>query len=207
MMTTTITSTTISSQITEILMKKSPQVMLLKILVLPSINNDRSLYEYYVKAVEKHNQKILCNEYMDAGFDLCIPPNGLEKCVFNPSLVNKVDFGVQMAAFLFSEDGKVFPTGYTMYPRSSLSNTKVRLANSVGVIDAGYRGNIIGKFDVSNSCPYRSNLEEIPCFDRIVQICAPNFSPILVELVHRAEELSGPTERGSGGFGSTNDVK
>ena len=38
-----------------------------------------------------------------------------------------------------------------MYPRSSLSKTMLRLANSVGIIDAGYRGHLIGMFDVINN--------------------------------------------------------
>ena len=47
-------------------------------------------------------------------------------------------------------NSKTFNTGYYMYPRSSLSKTKLRLANSVGIIDSGYRGNLIGMFDLIN---------------------------------------------------------
>ena len=32
--------------------------------------------------------------------------------------------------------------GYYLYPRSSISKTPLILANSVGIIDSGYRGNI-----------------------------------------------------------------
>ena len=34
-----------------------------------------------------------------------------------------------------------------LFPRSSVSKTNLRLCNSVGVIDSGYRGEIIFKFD------------------------------------------------------------
>jgi len=36
------------------------------------------------------------------------------------------------------------PKGYVMFvfPRSSVSNTDLALANSVGVLDAGYRGEL-----------------------------------------------------------------
>ena len=164
-----------------------------------------SLYEYYIMRAKSHNQKILHNDYMDAGFDLCLAKKEIENVYekncncrfFQKRTENIVDFGVQMAAFLYLDNERVFPTGYCMYPRSSLSKTKIRLANSVGVIDAGYRGNIIGMFDTIADT-------EINYFDRIVQICAPSFCPILVEIVKTAEELSGRTERGTGGFGSTN---
>ena len=37
--------------------------------------------------------------------------------------------------------------GYYLYPRSSIVKTGLRLANSVGIIDAGYRGEIIAVVD------------------------------------------------------------
>ena len=40
------------------------------------------------------------------------------------------------------------PCGYYLYPRSSTgSKTPLRLSNSIGVIDSGYRGNLIACFD------------------------------------------------------------
>jgi dUTP pyrophosphatase len=90
-----------------------------------------------------------------------------------------------------------------------LSKTQLRLANSVGIIDSGYRGHLTGMFDVvnidndSNSDP---NLEADfwgKKFDRYVQICAPGLVPILVQVVNTFEELGGETARGGGGFGST----
>ena len=41
------------------------------------------------------------------------------------------------------------PDGYVglLFPRSSVSKTNLRLCNSVGVIDSGYRGEIMLKFD------------------------------------------------------------
>jgi dUTP pyrophosphatase len=104
-----------------------------------------------------------------------------------------------------------------MYPRSSLSKTKLRLANSVGIIDSGYRGNLIGMFDVVNmddeaqtqSISHQKK-EEYKDYDfcakvndRLVQICAPGLVPIYVEIVNSIDELGSETERGVGGFGST----
>ena len=99
---------------------------------------------------------------------------------------------------MYSDDGKTYSTGYYLYPRSSLSKTNLRLANSVGIIDAGYRGNVCGIFDCLQS-------GFLPAHARLVQICAPNLAPILLEIVDSVEKLSAPTERGTGGFGSTND--
>ena len=86
-----------------------------------------------------------------------------------------------------------------MYPRSSLSKRKLRLANSVGIIDSGYRGNLMGMFDIVNS---KEDFEVVNKFERLVQICSPNLQPIIVEIVDDIKEL-GETTRGEGGFGST----
>ena len=52
------------------------------------------------------------------------------------------------------------PTAYYLYPRSSMgSKTPLRLSNSVGIIDAGYRGNIIGVVDnISDRENYNINI-------------------------------------------------
>jgi dUTP pyrophosphatase len=94
-----------------------------------------------------------------------------------------------------------------MYPRSSLSKTRLRLANSVGIIDSGYRGNLIGMFDCFSAgkgslCETEYDYIVKP-FEKLVQICAPDLRPIFVELVETEEELSSATLRGEGGFGST----
>ena len=85
-----------------------------------------------------------------------------------------------------------------MYPRSSISKSNLRLANNVGIIDAGYRGHLIGMFDLKYSDSITINK-----FDRYLQICAPNLIPIVVEIVNSREELGEDTDRGNGGFGST----
>ena len=89
------------------------------------------------------------------------------------------------------------PVGYFLYPRSSTgTKTPLRLANSIGIIDAGYRGNYIAAFD--NIRPQAFTVEK---GQRLVQICPPNLTyPLRVELVN---DLDMQTERGAGGFGST----
>ena len=85
-----------------------------------------------------------------------------------------------------------------MYPRSSLSKTQLRLANNTGIIDAGYRGPLIGMFDCLTDDEY-----EVSGFTRLLQICAPGLVPIYVRIIDTVAELGPNTSRGEGGFGST----
>ena len=97
---------------------------------------------------------------------------------------------------------KGVPCGYYLYPRSSISKTKMRMANSVGIIDSGYRGELIAAVDTIGVYGSEETLGTIQKYDRYFQICAPNLSPFAVRIVTSEAEL-GQTERGSGGFGST----
>jgi dUTP pyrophosphatase len=85
-----------------------------------------------------------------------------------------------------------------MYPRSSLSKTQLRLANNTGIIDAGYRGPLIGMFDCLTDDEY-----EVSSFTRLLQICAPGLVPIYVRVIDLIADLGPNTSRGEGGFGST----
>jgi dUTPase len=100
--------------------------------------------------------------------------------------------------------------GFYLYPRSSISKTRMRLANSVGIIDAGYRGDLIaavdtigvfGSTDIWNV--WKETLSPIKKYDRYFQVCAPDLSPFLVHIVPNETDLGRPTARGTGGFGST----
>jgi dUTP pyrophosphatase len=85
-----------------------------------------------------------------------------------------------------------------LYPRSSIYKSPVRLANSVGIIDSGYRGHICGVFDLRCTPPIKVNAME-----RYVQLCAGTLEPFTVTVVDTIEELGMNTRRGDGGFGST----
>lgn len=88
------------------------------------------------------------------------------------------------------------PEGYVglIFPRSSIYKKGLLLSNSVGVVDSGYRGEIMVKFtNRLGAGIYQKG-------DRIAQLIImpiPFIEPV------EAEELSN-TERGEGGFGSTN---
>ena len=127
-----------------------------KVMVLRIFVDSDDLRDMYRNAALAHNNKLLTNmPHIDAGFDL-FAPETIE--FFGPgwpqkSPVNKVDFKICCAARMHVDTGKNYNTGYYMYPRSSLSKTQLRLANSTGIIDAGYRGHLIGMFDVVNTPP------------------------------------------------------
>jgi dUTP pyrophosphatase len=177
-------------------------------------NNDNDeLKQKYIDAACNHNNKILNfnNPYLDAGFDLFNPSrkeifeNNQSVCSSfsgnRMSVINKINFGITCSAQMITDLNKVYNTGYYMYPRSSLSKTKLRLANSTGIIDSGYRGELIGMFDLINLSHNEEYL--VDKYDRLLQICAPGLVPIVVEVVNTFEELGSQTERGAGGFGST----
>ena len=90
------------------------------------------------------------------------------------------------------------PTGYyfEIIPRSSLSKTGYMLTNSVGIIDPTYRGTL--KVVITKVCPDASDFE-LPNkrFQLIPRIC---FNDDLI--AEEVDELD-KTERGEGGFGST----
>ena len=79
-------------------------------------------------------------------------------------------------------------------PRSSISKTPLRLANAVGLIDAGYRGEIMAAVDNIKGEDYTVEPNQ-----RLFQLVAMNGSPISFEIVNELSKSS----RGKGGFGST----
>jgi len=83
---------------------------------------------------------------------------------------------------------------YLLMPRSSISKTPLRQCNSVGLIDAGYRGEIMAAVDNIKDIPYT-----VEPGQRLFQLVSMDGAPITFEIV---SELS-QTDRGDGGFGST----
>ena len=188
-------------------LKKYPNLMVLKLFI---VSTDNNLIERYKSAIDKHNNKILTNDFPDAGFDIFVPDDILTI----PGKMNKIDFLIKCSAKNYYENGNnCNNTGFYMYPRSSISSTNLRLANCVGIIDSGYRGHLIGAFDCLqisdtnfNYAIGSSNLSDycIQKYTRLTQICSPGLIPIYVILVNSENELGEKTLRGEGGFGSTN---
>jgi dUTP pyrophosphatase len=154
------------------------------------IDQDAELVNYYTDKVKLHNEQ---GPYPNSGFDLICPE------VYESDKTFMVNFKVKGA--MYDEDKKM-PVGYFLFARSSISKTRFRLANSVGIIDSGYRGNLCAYFDVlgtANSVTANSVTATTEPQQRLVQICAPSLEPFRIEIVDSLDE----TERGEGGFGST----
>ena len=185
------------------LLVEYPKIMHLKIYI---DSEEEELLKEYEKRVEEHNKKMITTpEYIDAGFDLLAP-----KKWQNPGPERegtyKLDYKIKCKAQMVYKKEKTteqkqstYSTGFYLYPRSSISKIPLRLANSVGIIDASYRGSVMAILDcLSHPAPGYT----IERFERLTQICSPDLAPIYVELVKSVEEL-GRTKRGEGGFGST----
>jgi dUTP pyrophosphatase len=145
-------------------------------------SRDKDIISYYENYKSHH--------LGDSGIDLITPDDVV---VFKNS-IGTVDYHIACSMVNIKTDEFV---SYYMYPRSSISSTHFLLANSVGIIDAGYRGTFKGKF-------YNRDDKEVNQIitkgSKLCQICAPDLSPIIVRVVSELDE----TSRGSGGFGSTN---
>lgn len=84
---------------------------------------------------------------------------------------------------------------YNMYSRSSISKTPLRLANGVGLCDAGYLGPLKAALHNTGTSDYIVKKGE-----RYVQLARPDLEEVSFELV---EDFGRITTRGQGGFGST----
>ena len=105
------------------------------------------------------------------------------------------------------------PNGYVglLFPRSSNTKKDLILGNSVGVLDSGYRGEVVFKFkaldthymqDGKLTFLKRDFMQEYNLGDRIGQIIIIPYPQVTFIEV---DELSN-SDRGIGGFGSTDPI-
>lgn len=89
------------------------------------------------------------------------------------------------------------PSGFVglLFPRSSVYKKNLNLCNSVGVIDANYRGEVMGKFYVQDP----ETIYKVG--ERCLQMIILPYPKIEFNQVETLSE----TNRGQGGFGSTNN--
>jgi len=150
----------------------------------------------------------------DSGFDLPLP----QDINIYKNTLESINFGISCNMskkytykYINEHNEPILenkPVSYYLYPRSSISSTGIILANSVGIIDQGYRGNIMAKiryipiytksiWDLFWSWwPSSKSLKK---GTKLFQICAPNLEPFTINIV---DELDS-TERGENGFGSS----
>lgn len=91
------------------------------------------------------------------------------------------------------------PEGYTMliFPRSSNSKKDLLLCNSIGILDAGYTGNLKLRFKLTTEGYTEKIYNPGDKVGQIMIIPYPEINFIETEVFNE-------TERGDGGFGSTN---
>lgn len=120
----------------------------------------------------------------DAGFDLYAHSKSFDD-------VDNVVYGVGVAFEI--------PKGFVglLFPRSSNAKKDLLLSNSVGVLDSGYRGEVLFKFKPT-VFDY-THLRDYSIGDRIGQIIIMPYPEI--EFVE-VDDLS-QTERGEGSYGSS----
>lgn len=135
-----------------------------------------------------------------------------------PSYAKQGDAGMDLTATskFFDEYGNIcygvglafeIPEGYVglVFPRSSCSKKQLVLANAVGVIDSGYRGEVTVKFkpsvalDKGQFCTYIRMYGLYNIGDRVAQMIIMPYPHIEFEETDKLSE----TERADGGYGST----
>jgi len=126
----------------------------------------------------------------DAGFDLTAT-----------RITTEINECGQLILVYHTDIAFEIPEGYfgLLVPRSSISKKSLMLTNCVGTIDAGYRGEVMGKF--------RSTTDVIPAVykegERFAQLL---ILPVPDAEMIEADELSN-TDRGEGGYGSTGNTE
>lgn len=150
---------------------------------------NHELREKYMISVEEHNRQVN-SSHPNSGFDL-FSPEDIE------TNLNTIKLDTQVTCSMIDDNKQ--NCGFYLYPRSSISKTNLRLANSVGIIDSGYRGHLLAIFDIRRNDYVSITIEK---HSRLLQICCGDLQPFIVILVDD-KILLGETERGSGGFGST----
>jgi|TARA_B100000214_G_C23940092_1_gene615260 dUTP pyrophosphatase len=151
-----------------------------KMILKMKVQNNEELQELYKNSYS--------NVSGDAGMDLFVP---CSVTIPAKSMGFKIDHLISCEVSIQGS-----PASFYLYPRSSMGGkTPLRMSNSVGIIDSGYRGNLIGMVDNISDQDYT-----VEAGSRLFQICSPTLNnPIELNIVQELSE----TERGEGGIGST----
>lgn len=172
--------------------------VIMSILVITVDHPDKTVED---ELIAKYQKKIYELEddngtHKDSGFDLLVPE--LLNIEEDDTQIT-IDHAVKAVCYSYPE---LEPLPFYLYPRSSISRTPFRMANSVGIIDSGYRGNLLAKVDVID----RKDRKDIGKQSRLFQICSHNLLPFKkIQLVDKSDKRfrKKATSRDTGGFGST----
>lgn len=145
------------------------------------LNTNAQLF-YPVNNIEQINRG-------DSGYDLYYCDDTITIQPFQTVMI-----GLGIMAELTLSDGV---HGYDLMPRSSIYKTPLQMANSIGLIDYGYRGEI-------KACVRNLSSKEYTIMPgtKLFQLVMPNRKPFAVKVV----ETLNKTIRGEDGFGSTDII-
>jgi dUTP pyrophosphatase len=151
----------------------------LNILIDENYTNFEEIKSFYNKFTYKNDG--------DSGIDLYND----QSIVIDALKVGTINYNIKCE--MINLENNTF-VSYYLAPRSSISKTPFQMANSFGIIDAGFRGNLVAKI---------TNISfETDIFPKgsLCQIISADLKPIKIKIVEKLSD----TSRGANGFGSTN---
>ena len=124
----------------------------------------------------------------DAGLDL-----------YSTRITQEVDNSGKLVLVYHTDLAVEIPEGYVgmLFMKSGVAKRSISLCNCVGIIDSGYRGEIMGKFKVTTDA-IPTVYQPGEAFGQLVIVPVWIMKPVMVE------ELSS-TERGDMGFGEADE--
>ena len=137
---------------------------------------DKSLVHDYETKIKNQIDK------EDSGLDVICK----ETISIDPHTQGKIKFGIACQP--------KSKNGFWLLPRSSIYKTPLRMANSIGLIDYGYRGEIMAVVDNISNETFNINKGDV-----YFQLCLPSLECFETSIVDYITD----TKRGTGGFGST----
>ena len=156
--------------------------------------SDSDLLNIYYRDSEEFNSNVSSE---NAGIDVYLKEDTV---IPKPSQLNGkgylVDLGIK-TEMVKEVNSSYKSVHYYLEPRSSIYKYPIAFANSHGIIDKGYRGNL--KLALRNTS-YHDEEVFLPKHTRLAQICAPSLESI--SMIQLTDDLSSSV-RGENGFGSS----
>jgi dUTP pyrophosphatase len=169
---------------------------------------DEKIFDDINSIVNKLGNTVKSETLSEDSFFLNVGVKKLHRTAVIPEYAKYGDAGLDLTATRILSDTEYkitygtdialeIPYGYVglLFPRSSIRKYNIELSNSVGVIDAGYRGEIQLTFDKFKNA-------ESKCYnvgDKIGQVVIMPFPKI--KFIEKNELTD--SDRGEGGFGHT----
>lgn len=150
------------------------------LLIKPCDGIEKTINEFYSRYEKTHSS--------DSGLDIKFP----ETLKIPPKALGfTIHLGIECE--MIDQQGNNIP--YMLVPRSSIGKTPIIMANSIGIIDKTYRGELMAK--VHNLSDQEFVIKK---GEKLFQIVQPSLNSFDYKLVTKLSD----TKRGKGGFGSTN---